>query len=74
MLKRKKSGKHPVNFFPALYPVEYDCAVIGDLTPDAVLSGANAIVLFKSFHLRDIKIRKNIPGCGKFVKYQPLYL
>jgi hypothetical protein len=56
----KKSGENPVNFFPAFYPTEYDCSIISDLTSDPVFSGAYAIVLFKPFHLVDIKIGKDI--------------
>jgi hypothetical protein len=56
----KKSGKNPVNFFPALYPVKLYRGIIGNFTSDAILSGTNAIVLFKSFHLVDIKVGKEI--------------
>ena len=54
--RKKRSGKRPVNFFPALYPVEYVRVIISDLTPNALLSCANAIVLFEPFHPVDVKI------------------
>ena len=60
VVKLKNSGEDPVNFFPALYPVEYDRVIIGDFTTDAVLSGPDAPVVFKPFHPVDIKIGKNI--------------
>jgi hypothetical protein len=56
----KKSGENLVNFFPAFYPAEYDYSIISDLTSYTVFSGAYAIVLFKPFHLVDIKIGKDI--------------
>jgi hypothetical protein len=51
----KRSGKNPVNFFPALHPVEYNCTISGDLNPDAILSCADAPVVFIPFHPVDIK-------------------
>ena len=73
MLKKsaKKSGENLVNFFPAFYPAEYDYSIISDLTSYTVFSGAYAIVLFKPFHLVDIKIGKDIFLCRDLVKYQP---
>ena len=69
----QRSGKYPVNLFTALYPVEYDRIVPGDPAPDPVVSHADTIIIFKSFHPADV-----IPGekifCGRdLLEYQPLY-
>jgi len=50
----KNSGKNPVDFFPALYPVEYDLVIRRNLTPDPVLSGTDAIIILRTPHLVDI--------------------
>jgi hypothetical protein len=55
--KIKKLWKNPVDFSTVLYTVEYDLVIGCNLTPDPVLSGTDAIVMFKTHHLVDIKNR-----------------
>lgn len=55
-----ESGKSPVDFFPALYPVEYDRIIIGDPASYAVMSDTNAIIMLVTAHPVDIKIGKEM--------------
>jgi hypothetical protein len=67
------SGKDPVNFFPALYPVENNGVIIGDPDADAIRPGTYAPEVWESFHSVDTRIRENIFWCRDFIKYQPFY-
>lgn len=52
--------KNPVDFTSVLYPEEYDLVVGGNLTPNAVLPDTDSIIIFRTSHLVDIEIMKNI--------------
>jgi hypothetical protein len=55
-----KLWKNPVDFSPALYPVEYDLVIGHEFTPDPVRSCTDAIIIIKTSHLVDIEILKNV--------------
>ena len=55
-----KLWKNPVDLSTAFYPVKYDPAIGGNLTPDPELSGTDTIIIFKTPHFVDIKITKNV--------------
>jgi hypothetical protein len=55
-----KSWKNPVDFSSALYPVEYDLVVGCNLTPNPVLPDTDTIIIFRTPHLVNIKIVKNV--------------
>jgi hypothetical protein len=55
-----KLWKNPVDLPTALNPVEYDLGIGCNLTPDPVLPDTDTIIIFKTLHLVDIEITKNI--------------
>ena len=55
-----KLWKNPVDLSTAFYPVEYDIVIGRNLTPDPVLSGTDTIIIFKTLHLVDREITKNV--------------
>jgi len=55
-----KLRKNPVDFSPALYPVEYDIVTGCNLTPDPVLPDTDTIIILKTSYPVDIKILENV--------------
>ena len=55
-----KLWKNPVDFSPALYPVEYDLVIGHEFTTDPVLPDTDMIIILRTPHLVDIEILENI--------------
>jgi hypothetical protein len=56
----ERSGKNPVNLFPALYPIKNNHTVITDPAPDPVLPDTNTVIILITAHLINIKFVKKV--------------